>query len=58
MALDPRRRSLRMFATIASLAALPLLAACNDSDSDGDGDDSDDNDGMGARPAVVMVVSQ
>jgi hypothetical protein len=54
MALDPTRRSLRMLAVIGALAALPLLAACNDSEED---DDDDDDDGM-ARPAVVMVVSQ
>jgi hypothetical protein len=54
MALDPFRRSLRMLAVIGALAALPLLAACNDSEED---DDDDDDDGM-ARPAVVMVVSQ
>ena len=55
MALDPFRRSLRMLAVIGALAALPLLAACNDSE-EGDDDDGDD-DGM-ARPAAVLVVSQ
>jgi hypothetical protein len=55
MALDPTRRSLRMLAVIGALAALPLLAACNDSEEDDD--DGDDDDGM-ARPAVVMIVSQ
>jgi uncharacterized lipoprotein len=53
MALDPARRSLRLLAVIASFAVLPLLAACNDSEEE---DDDDDDDGMGARPAVVMVV--
>jgi len=55
MALDPTRRSPRLLAVIAALVALPLLAACNDSEED---DDDDDDDGMGARPAVVLVVSQ
>jgi hypothetical protein len=54
MALDPTRRSLRMLAVIGALAALPLLAACNDSEED---DDDDDDDGM-ARPAIVMMVAQ
>lgn len=54
MPLDPARRSLRMLAVIGALAALPLLAACNDSEED---DDGDDDDGMG-RPAAVLVVSQ
>jgi len=51
---DPTRRSLRMLAVIGALAALPLLAACNDSEED---DDDDDDDGM-ARPAAVLVVTQ
>ncbi|HEX6353154.1 hypothetical protein [Actinophytocola sp.] len=55
MSLDPARRSLRMLAVIGALAALPLLAACNDSE-EGD-DDNDDDDGMG-RPAAVLVVTQ
>jgi hypothetical protein len=54
MSLDPTRRSLRMLAVIGALAALPLLAACNDSEED---DDDGDDDGM-ARPAAVLVVSQ
>jgi hypothetical protein len=44
-----------MLAVIGALAALPLLAACNDSSEDGD--DNDDDDGM-ARPAAVLVVSE
>jgi hypothetical protein len=55
MALDPTRRTWRTLAVIGALAALPLLAACNDSDGD---DDDDDDDGMGARPAAVLVVAQ
>jgi hypothetical protein len=55
MALDPRRRPLRLLAVIGALAMLPLLAACNDSDND---DDDDDDDGMGARPVAVMIVAQ
>jgi hypothetical protein len=55
MSLDPTRRSLRMLAVIGALAALPLLAACNDSEEDDD--DNDDDDGMG-RPAAVLVVTQ
>jgi hypothetical protein len=55
MSLDPMRRSLRMLVVIGALAALPLLAACNDSE-EGDDDDNDD-DGMG-RPAAVLVVTQ
>jgi hypothetical protein len=55
MAQDPFRRSLRTFAVIGALVALPLLAACNDAEG-GDDDDGDD-DGM-ARPAAVLVVSQ
>ncbi|WP_158073506.1 hypothetical protein [Actinophytocola xanthii] len=55
MALDPSRRSPRLLATLAAFALLPLLAACND---EGDDDDGDDDDSMGARPAVVMMVSQ
>jgi len=55
MALDPTRR-FRLLAVIGALAALPLLAACNDSEEDDD--DDDDDDGMRARPAVVMMVSQ
>jgi hypothetical protein len=56
MPLDPtRRRPLRMLAVIGALAALPLLAACNDSEEDDD-DDGDD-DGMG-RPAAVLIVSE
>jgi hypothetical protein len=55
MPLDPtRRRPLRMLAVIGALAALPLLAACNDSEED---DDDGDDDGM-ARPAAVLVVPQ
>jgi hypothetical protein len=54
MALDPTRYSLRLLAAIAALAALPLLAACNDSEED----DDDDDEGMGARPAAVMIVSE
>lgn len=54
MPLEPRRWSIRLLAVIGALAALPLLAACNDSEED---DDDDDDDGMG-RPAVVLVVSQ
>ena len=54
MALDPRRRPLRLLAVIGALAMLPLLAACNDSDND----DDDDDDGMGARPVAVMIVAQ
>ncbi|MCT2584386.1 hypothetical protein [Actinophytocola gossypii] len=54
MALDPKRR-FRLLAVIGALAALPLLAACNDSEED---DDDDDDDGMRARPAIVMMVSQ
>jgi hypothetical protein len=54
MAHDPTRRSLRMLAVIGALAALPLLAACNDSEEDDD--DGDDDDSMRARPAVVVVV--
>ncbi|HWM07116.1 MAG TPA: hypothetical protein VNP92_32665 [Actinophytocola sp.] len=53
MAHDPTRRSLRLLAVIGALAALPLLAACNDSEEDDD--DGDDDDGM-RGPAVVMVV--
>lgn len=56
MSLDPTRRSLRMLAVIGALAALPLLAACNDSDG-GDDDNDDDDDSMG-RPAAVLVVTQ
>ena len=56
MALDPKRR-FRLLAVMGALAALPLLAACNDSEEDDDGDD-DDDDGMRARPAIVMMVSQ
>lgn len=52
---DPTRRSLRMLAVIGALAALPLLAACNDSEEDDD--DDNDDDGM-ARPAAVLVVTQ
>ena len=55
VALDPTRRSLRMLAVIGALAALPLLAACNDSEEDDD--DNDDDDSMG-RPAAVLVVTQ
>lgn len=55
MALDPTRRSLRILVVMGALAALPLLAACNDSEED---DDDDDDDGMGARPAAVLIVSQ
>jgi hypothetical protein len=55
MASAPWHRSLRMLAVIGALAALPLLAACNDSEEDDD--DGDDDDGM-ARPAAVLVVSQ
>ncbi|MFI7680693.1 hypothetical protein [Actinophytocola sp. NPDC049390] len=55
MAHDPTRRSLRMLAVIGALAALPLLAACNDSEEDDD--DGDDDEGMG-RPAAVLVVTQ
>jgi hypothetical protein len=55
MSPDPLRRSLRLLAVIGAFAALPLLAACND--SDGDDDDNDDDDGMG-RPAAVLVVNQ
>jgi hypothetical protein len=51
---DPTRRSLRMLAVIGALAALPLLAACNDSEED---DDDGDDDSMG-RPAAVLVVTQ
>ena len=51
---DPTRRSLRMLAVIGALAALPLLAACNDSEED---DDDNDDDSMG-RPAAVLVVTQ
>lgn len=52
MAVDPiRRRSFRLLATMAALAALPLLAACNDSEND----DDDDDDGMGTRPAAVVM---
>jgi hypothetical protein len=54
MALDPTRRSLRMLAVLGAFAALPLLAACNDSEEDDD--DGDDDEGM--RPATVLVVSR
>jgi hypothetical protein len=50
---DPLRRSLRMLAVVGALAALPFLAACNDSDDD---DDNDDDDSMG-RPVAVLVVT-
>jgi hypothetical protein len=43
-----------MLAVIGALAALPLLAACNDSEED---DDDNDDDSMG-RPAAVLVVTQ
>ena len=55
MAHDPTRRSLRMLAVIGALAALPFLAACNDSEEDDD--DDNDDDSMG-RPAAVLVVTQ
>jgi hypothetical protein len=55
MALDPSRYSLRLLAAMAAFAALPLLAACNDSEG---GDDDDDDDSMGTRPAAVMIVSE
>jgi hypothetical protein len=51
MAFDPTRDSLRLLAVTAALAALPLLAACNDSEED----DDDDDDAMGTRPAVVVI---
>ena len=54
MALDPTRRSLRMLAVLGAFAALPLLAACNDSEEDDDGGDDDE----GMRPATVLVVDQ
>jgi hypothetical protein len=52
MALDPTRR-FRLAAVLAAFAALPLLAACNDSEEDDDGDDDDE----GMRPAVVMTIA-
>jgi hypothetical protein len=54
MALDPTRRSWRTLMVIGALAALPLLAACNDSE---EGDDDDGDDDSMARPAAVLVVS-
>jgi hypothetical protein len=56
MALDPTRRTWRTLAVIGAFAALPLLAACNDT-GDGDDDDDGDDDGM-ARPAAVLVIPQ